>query len=65
MNTWLPRPVFTALKKIEVRLTKLNHRHVERPQLGPDLHDRLCREFTSEVERLGELLGRDLTSWNR
>ncbi len=65
MRSWLPRPVFAALQKIETRLKNLNMRHVERPQLDPDLREQLHREFTPEVERLGELLGRDLTNWTR
>ena len=35
-----------------------------RPSL-PGLRRRLKAEFACEVERLGQLLGRDLTHWNR
>ena len=65
MHSWLPRPVFAALRKIEARLMNLNIRHVARPQLDPDLREQLHREFRPEVERLGELLGRDLTNWTQ
>ena len=63
MNSLLPRPVFAALQRIELQLTQLNHRHVARPQLDPDLKARLCRDFAPEVDLLGKLLGRDLTHW--
>jgi hypothetical protein len=65
MHSWLPRPVFAALQKIETRLVNLNLRHVGRPRLDPDLKEQLQREFTPEVERLGELLGRNLMNWTR
>jgi hypothetical protein len=42
---------------------RLNTVHRPRPPLDPDLRARLTAEFRPEVERLSELLGRDLTSW--
>ena len=63
--SWLPCPILTALQKAESRLTQMNYRHVERPPVDEDIQERLCIEFTPEVERLSELLGRDLTHWNR
>jgi hypothetical protein len=32
--------------------------------IDPDLHERLVAEFEPEVERLGRLIGRDLSHWN-
>ena len=61
----LPRPILTALQKAESRLTLMNYRHVERPPVDEDIQEQLCIEFTPEIERLSELLGRDLTHWNR
>ena len=61
----LPRPIFTALHDVERRLWKLNSRSEKRPPLAPDLRAQLQREFAPEVERLSELLGRDLTHWSQ
>jgi len=41
----------------------LNTARRPRPPLDPDFRARLAAEFRPEVERLSELLGRDLTSW--
>jgi hypothetical protein len=60
----LPRPVFTALHDAERRLWKLNSRPERRLPLAPELRAQLKREFAPEVERLSQLLGRDLTHWN-
>ena len=65
MRFWLPRPVFTSLQKLESQLLKLNERSEKRPQLDPELREILQHKFTPEVERLSELLGRDLTHWTR
>jgi hypothetical protein len=60
----LPRPVFAALHDLERRLWKLNSRSEKRPPLAPEVRAQLQREFAPEVERLSELLGRDLTHWS-
>ena len=60
----LPRPVFTALHDVERRLWKLNSRPERRLPLAPEMRVQLKREFAPEVERLSQLLGRDLTHWN-
>jgi hypothetical protein len=60
----LPQPLFTALHDVERRLWKLNSRPERRLPLAPDLRAQLKREFAPEVERLSDLLGRDLTHWN-
>ena len=61
----LPRPIFAALDEVEKRLWKINSRSEKRPPLTPEVRAQLMREFAPEVERLSELLGRDLTHWNR
>lgn len=61
----LPRPIFAALHDLERRLWKLNSRSEKRPALAPEVRAQLQREFAPEVERLSELLGRDLTHWSR
>lgn len=44
---------------------RLNRTRYRRPPLEPQLERRLRAEFEPEVARLGELLGRDLSHWNR
>jgi hypothetical protein len=61
----MPRPIFTALDEVEKRLWKITSRSEKRTLLAPELRAQLVREFAPEVERLSELLGRDLTHWNR
>lgn len=61
----LPRPVFTALGKAELRLWELNAHYERRPPLAAGLAAELKREFAPEVEQLSALLGRDLTHWSR
>jgi hypothetical protein len=60
----LPRPLFVALHDAERRLWKFNSRSAKRPPLAPEVRAQLQREFAPEVERLSELLGRDLTHWS-
>jgi hypothetical protein len=45
------------------RLRYANARHTQRSPLDPDTRQRLQAEFSPEVERLSELLGRDLMFW--
>ncbi len=61
----LPRPVFDFLHDTERRLWKMNERPVKRPELDPALRAELRREFAPEVERLSQLLGRDLSHWGQ
>ena len=60
----LPRSIFAALRNVDRRLWKFNSRSEKRPPLAPEVRARLQREFAPEVERLSELLGRDLTHWS-
>jgi Sulfotransferase domain len=45
-------------------LWRLALKRKPRPQMNPELRRRLQAEFAPEVERLSELLGRDLTYWS-
>lgn len=46
------------------RLKRLNTQYTSRPALDPVLRRRLQVEFEPEVQRLSDLLGRDLSSWS-
>jgi len=45
------------------RLNRINTRVVVRPMLDPEFRRRLETDFISEVQQLGHLVGRDLSSW--
>jgi len=45
------------------KITKLNTRTVERSPMPEDLRRQLQKEFRPGVERLSDLLGRDLMHW--
>jgi hypothetical protein len=64
-RSWLPRPFFTALQKIETHLMQFNIRPAKRPQLDEGVRTRLKQEFQTEIGRLSELLGRDLSGWSK
>ena len=64
-RSWLPRPLFGALRNAENWLWRSNTRFQKRPPLARGLREQLKREFAPEVEKLGELLGRDLSQWNQ
>ena len=62
LNTITPHP-FQG--RVFVRLMKMiNTRYINRPPLDPAVRRRLQAEFQPEVQRLAELLGRDLSSWS-
>jgi len=50
-------------RRLRWRLRLLNTKYESRPPMKPQLRRRLQAEFLPEVERLSELLGRDLTHW--
>jgi hypothetical protein len=60
----LPRPAFGVLRGLQEKLLLANSRPGKRSPLSPALRARLKREFAPEIERLSELLGRDLTFWS-
>ena len=61
---WAPRGWFAALQRIEERVWKMNTLPAPRTNLSPEVRTKLKREFESEVESLGRLLGRDLAHWS-
>ena len=56
----LPKPFSTLTYKT---LDKLNSAVETRVALAPDIREQLKRDFAPEVERLSDLLGRDLRGW--
>jgi Sulfotransferase domain len=64
LGSRLPKPVFAAVQKIGLQLSSLNLRSEKRSEFAPELQRSLRREFAPEVDRLGELLGRDLSHWS-
>ncbi len=58
----VPRPL---RREVLQRLGQLNTKYVTRPAMDPELRVELQRKFHPEVQRLSELLGRDLTHWCR
>jgi hypothetical protein len=64
LRFWMPGRLFIALQQLESRLMQLNSRPVQRPPLEEGLRWRLKEDFAPEVDRLGDLLGRDLSHWS-
>jgi hypothetical protein len=60
----LPRKLILGLRHFGGWLWSVNTRFSKRPPLDPGLRWKLRREFAPEIERLSELLGRDLTHWS-
>lgn len=58
----VPRPL---RHEVLQRLGRLNTKYVSRPAMDPELRVELQRKFHPEVQRLSELLGRDLAHWGR
>jgi hypothetical protein len=65
----LIRPLIPTLRRFSLvhalrsRLLSLNSERVARPPMDAALRQRLRAELTPEVERLGRLIGRDLSGW--
>ena len=57
------KAVLPLARPLYWKLRGMNSRHEARPPLDPALRSQLQREFLPEVERLSQLLGRDLTHW--
>jgi hypothetical protein len=60
----VPRFVFAAMQETDAAIRKFNSSVGNRPPLKPETRLQLARRFAPEVERLGALLGRDLTHWS-
>lgn len=56
------RRIPTEIKR-KMRGANDTHRGVRRKPLEPRLRSRLREEFSTDIERLGELLGRDFSHW--
>lgn len=61
----IPRWVLSGLQRLEAGLRQSNTRNMRCSPLSPELRAQLDGEFAHEVERLGQLLGCDLTHWNK
>ena len=55
---------FRFHRKVTVAFRGIYTSYVPRPPMNPGLRLRLQAEFAPEVERLSELLGRDVTHWS-
>lgn len=53
----------TLREAVKSAIIERNVQNMPPPPMDPELRRRLQAEFTPEVERLSELLGRDLTHW--
>jgi hypothetical protein len=58
---WLRR--FPLVHVAREALLRLNSSAARRPPMDPELRARLLEELTPDVERLGILIGRDLSAW--
>ncbi len=65
LRSWLPRPVFGLIQNVGINISEMNKRPAPRQPINPDLRHLLQREFAPEVERLSEVLKRDLTHWSK
>ena len=65
VRPFLPPGLFSAMQKVESSLRNFNCRPAKKSPLTPETRRQLKVEFAPEVERLSELLGRDLTHWSR
>jgi hypothetical protein len=54
---------FPLVRSMRTRLLELNSRAQPRPPMDPALRRRLLDEQAPEIERLGRLIGRDLSAW--
>lgn len=59
----LPSPA--RRRKLVDALVELNASVGSRPAMDPELRSRLLDELAPEIDRLGELIGRDLSGWYR
>jgi hypothetical protein len=65
LRPWLPRRLLGRLRVLDRCLWSINTRFERRPPLDPGLRCQLKDEFAPEVERLSELLNRDLSFWRK
>ena len=51
------------VRSVRTRMLEMNSEAKPRPPMDPALRRQLIDEFTPEIERLGTLIGRDLSAW--
>jgi hypothetical protein len=56
---------FPVVRSLRTRMLEMNSEAKPRPPMDPELRRQLTQEFTPEIERLGVLIGRDLSSWTQ
>ena len=54
---------FPLVRSLRTRMLEMNSEAKPRPPMDPVLRRQLIEEFTPEIERLGKLIDRDLSSW--
>lgn len=60
VKSYLPTSLRTKISKM---VRKINMKHAKRKPIAPELEKKLRRQFASEIDDLGTLVGRDLSSW--
>ena len=56
---------FPLVRSLRTKMLEANSEAKPRPPMDPELRAQLLAEFTPEIERLGQLIGRDLTPWTQ
>ncbi len=54
---------FKSVRSMRTRMLEMNSEAKPRAPMDPALRRQLIEEFTPEIERLGKLIGRDLSAW--
>jgi hypothetical protein len=54
---------FPLVRSMRTKMLEMNSEAKPRPPMDPTLRRELIEEFTPEIERLGKLIDRDLSSW--
>ena len=54
---------FPLVRAVRTRLLQMNSESRPRSPMDPDVRQRLIGEFEPEIDRLGRLIGRDLSVW--
>lgn len=65
LRPYVPKAAFALMQEVGQKLCGVNLKPAKRSPFASELQDSLRREFAPEVERLSDLLGRDLTHWSR
>jgi hypothetical protein len=52
-------------RKVKNGLNRLNTKFQKRMPMDPGMRQKLTNEFAPEIDRLGDLIGRDLSMWKR